>query len=1660
MSAAVKGSSSPYATGGGGISLERSYGATVLAAILVGDPIAGMGDSMRVVRVKLQSGPDSPVDDFVIFGEDPATGVMRRLSVGVRRDPTITASDEKFVKLLGDYLRIVSGNSADVDEDRWRLALAVSGPHTGASETRILADYARAHATAESFRETVGGDGVVAASVRKRLEYLDEAVVAATREIGLAKSEGDPLVLTWRFLRALRVLLLRLEGDDATDRTHTVSRLRAVAGEPIDPEQLFQGLIDLLARATPRAALLDEATLRRELRGIAHVLPSNAHVRAWTVLATCEEQLRARTSSTLADATSGQHVSLARESELLPLLDKVRAVGEGAASLLVTGQPDVGKSALTLGVVDRLRGEGAYVIALSLRDLPRTTLEFEALLGARVATILGRSGVARSRLLVVDGAEAVLQGKADLLAHLARGAAHAGLGVVAVAREDAQSGVLDALSLTPATKPSVATIGAFHEDEVTQVLQGFPVLARIGRDPRSRLLLTKPGLIEILLRGGAHAALPDGALSEADVFAVVWAQHVRRNEVVVFGEATPDGREAALLALARKQFDSAPSPLVADSMALSSLRSDRLLLPVGPDAAWKQGDDFANDVIRDFTTARLLIAAPGENLLEKADAPRWSLRAARLACQVAFIQSGTNTEPARLAMQYRFEALARDHGERWADIPWEAALTIGGARSVIRSAAPWLLKDQGFGLGRLLRIVKRRCVANNLVADVGLVEPVVELVCDEWVRVGHLLHAVTDADDVVAAWLAGLAVRGKSDASHPLRCRIRERMLDGPLGRGDEYRLRCLGLLGPDLDQRSEQALRDLAKSDPDVLHACLEQSLAPFALHTHRPNLLLALTEAYYIERPQSKDGLLRHSSFHDDGIRGHQGAGSRLASPHYGPFWWLLRGPFREAITLINRILNHAARYRVAPEFSDPTSMPIEQLAGVDVDLPGIGRRRFIGDDHVWRWYRGSGVGPYPCVSALVALERFLDELVATGVPIATPVPILLQECENLAMAGLIVGTLVRHALPGCLDLDPWLQHPDIWEFEFVRTTCEFSQFHVHGPDPKDLPGGDRRRWSLREVSGYLVASALVANEQARLASLAAVGDALNLHAAKTADLVRTQRGDPSGDSSIERDAAAFLLQVRGWAAHLQHVHFSIERAGDGRIAVRHVEPPDIAAGFMEQRQEHARGQESWRLWHLYTAGDPSTWSLSLVSDIALARGLEAVPPNAGPSHALETPIAVAAGAIKLAAEGFHLSPEDLTWAADIILKAAEADAISDFSDDAIVPWKTDRAAARALPLLLALGEDVIDEKRLERGLNAVRSLSASSSNEVGRALSTALNTLWLMPCAKVHGVCLHRSVLQVFHDASRAVRMAPFNRSGKRPVLPLEGDVETELKALPAKDVLLSRLVAPIVISTKCTASECCAATDARALRDALFDAHRRASSHYAEKNHHQNDEDSQLVAAALLEAGAEQIVLHVRSCAQQAGALDGLLLHLSAAATSDPNLRTRFRAVWPAVMDAALETLANGCDFRSHRTWGPRAIAGLIPKPVLTGREQDVERALLEAAVGWPTADELSERIEGWLLWAAGLPEAVDALARFLCTAPMHLQASRLSWVARMFSTGFGAIANRTRFLLPWLEELRKSGALSTSGLRECQWLIDGLAAAGDSGALRLQVALEQ
>ena len=505
-----------------------------------------------------------------------------------------------------------------------------------------------------------------------------------------------------------------------------------------------------------------------------------------------------------------------------------------------------------------------------------------------------------------------------------------------------------------------------------------------------------------------------------------------------------------------------------DPAALDGLRRDGLLR-TPPDDPFTIGPEFAHDEVRRYAVARLLLAnrTPASRLMT-AGAPRWSLAAARLACQELLAKPDTATTPLQgrfAALQASFDAVVdAGHGARWGDVPGEALLKLGNPAAVLRDAWPELLADDAAGLRRLARLVDQRLCNDNGIVDVIAIEPIITLLLEDhapW-RAGEY------AQDLLRAWLRAHVVANTA-ASNRLRVLLRERLVEtcavadrrlteerkaaaaartartpeqveqerrfvgshrelfSEIGYGrrqrrqrpevpremkDKIVIELLALLGPDLGNDGEAILRRVAQDAPSWLAPAVEEIFTGRALASYCRGLLAQLTEAYYLDEEADGSGLS------DDGVRGHHARSVgvfTLAAWYRGPFMPLFQSDFRNGVAVLNRLLNHAALIRVRTLARlDQMDPPLEDdaVGTYQTELKITGARQlYVGDQHVWLWYRGTGVGPYPCFSALQALERVCDQLIEIGTPIGTVVSILLDGCESLAMVSLVVGLLVRH-------------------------------------------------------------------------------------------------------------------------------------------------------------------------------------------------------------------------------------------------------------------------------------------------------------------------------------------------------------------------------------------------------------------------------------------------------------------------------------------------------------------------------------------------------------------------------------------------------------------------------------------------------------------------
>lgn len=1649
--------SSPYSTGGGGVRLEHSYVACLVAGFLAGDALPELGDAVSVDTIRLQASDLSEVDDILIEGRD-THGEIHRSSIAVRRNPALTSSDSASVPLIRDFLVVVTEHWSEVSLGRWRIVLAVSTNANAITQLAELAELAGSLPSADALANRLTQSGRTNAGFRKRHDHINDLVRQASA--GLSSASGlSSDELTWRLLSSLSTRSLRLERADRADRTTAVNVLQRMIrnGTPATADALFSRIEELVGVWAPQAAVLTQSVIRRSLSN--YPLSRSARfASAWEMFDRLGVRLRESIRPALQSAS--QSLELERVEERSNLVRAMRSVGESAGALVVTGDPDVGKSALSLRAVEALEEEGAAVSSLSLRDLPHSATELESQLGGfAIDDVMATGEVRPIRLLLVDGAESVLEGKGQIFRTVAAAALRAGFGVVAVTRTDGSHQVRDELArarelVGSGDAPAEQVVGPLANDERQSLPATFTALTRLGSDPRASWILGRPGLVDVLLRTGA-ALDPADLLCEADVFSAVWRSLIRRDEIHAPGTASPDDREQAALNVAKRTLGTAANPPYGNGSA--ELRSDGVLrVPNNP--VLSPGDEFATDLFRDFALCRLFITH-GWEPLALGGAPRWSIRAARLGCQAALLDRGNLGGWASLST--RFSEIASVQGDRWMEVPYEALLTLGNAESAIRELWGILTEDNCAALMTLLRLAEARYVGGTI-GDAFALAPLVKVAFCERPKIGRgprfshrSIHEVIQG--LVLAWLRGM-VRTRPQPN-PLRQEVRDLILDGDPPFYDEFAVEALASLGSDIDDRAEAWLRKVANEQPGSLNPAVESVVVAVSMSQARPKLLLDLAEAYYIEIPRPRD---RWGGSHalDDGIRDFKhglnfGFGPPQAAWYYGPFFRLLNTIPVDAIRFINRMLDHAAKFRVQT-LSNLGSHPgdPEELEGVHLDLPGIGHRLYIGDSHVWAWYRGTSVGPYACMSALLALERFIDDLLEkVNFPAQTIVELLLRDCNNLAVPGLAVGFLTRHPDATGVLLDPFLASPAIWHLETARVTGDYG-FRVRDADADELTGSDRRRYTFHDTAGAMVVNARLCGDDERLAQLQAVGSQL-------IEAARAELADAGSDND-------YLAMIESWAEEFRIENYRASRSGDQIVfeferperiekvlAPRNAElqTTNTLLGLQNRYGRHNDGPESWPIEHLEE--DLAT-ARSLDEDGQVSEGMP------WPENAL---VAVAAAAVRAHAIGLAtLDTSSLAWAANAVMWAAENPQLDGTSySGSMFPMGADRAAAASAPLLLLAPFDGVDLAR-SRVENCLRSLATSLFDEVRAIYVKGCEPVWAAPCDIEEGTnqCRrHRPVWVAATAGLRDCRLGPWSpEMQRREPDPLPTPFYESLPAAANDQLMVNRLRMPLACMVDARRVTC--------LQDAisdlwapLWDAHRRGLAHWWKEgyDHHAHithEPIAQRMIKIALDGHRDTVRTHIEAFAADSNALHMLFDGFGTVFTYDEELRRSMVDFWPWALEVALDAVGDGTELRSQHHWFDYMIAALLPTPNARSWDPDIDSTLARCREDWLQPDALGELADRWLRLARWEPKAVDAVIKFAKSALLQWQTTTaLTWIESIIDGRYELIANHLWFLGEWLTEIRNSGVVVGDTKSRYHRIVDGLAAAGDRAAVRLQ-----
>lgn len=1091
-------------------------------------------------------------------------------------------------------------------------------------------------------------------------------------------------------------------------------------------------------------------------------------------------------------------------------------------------------------------------------------------------------------------------------------------------------------------------------------------------------------------------------------------------------------------------------------------------------------------------------------------APRWALPSARLACEIVLSVPDTSAYPlsGRFAeLQTNFDTLAAAGcGERWADVPTEALLAVPTSPLILQDAWPLLTKDQAHGLARTIRILygrhQRHGILDAIIAEPliiqlanqttprALTDKIGELIRD-WLQSHILQHttagqttrvAIRDAilkqcaeaervlDKKDAASQAARAARTpdeiaadeerrkKIGASTTFPASSRRRRPEPARRRPylwiSDIQIEHLALLGPDLGADGEAILRRIGEDEPHSLVHAVEPFLASHSLAAYNPKLLIDLSAAYYIEDDEEDDDEFGWSGgLREEGIRDHRASGglSPLAAFTHGSFLAMLRTDYRGSVEFLNTMLNHAARYRArtVSGLHRQETHSDESATQHTLSITGA-ERTYIGDSHVWLWYRGTGVGPYPCMSALQALEYVTEELIKVGIPATRLVQILLEDADNLAMPALALAILVRHLQDSEDALDPFLVEPGVWELEFTRAVHEHPGIGLTA-QTAELGHPERRGWSLREVSMMLTLHA----EGDRIEDLKRLGEQLLANAV-------AQAGDDTTPGAQQHLAA-----VKNWAAALDRKAYELQDEG-GQILIQQTPDPDVEEVLGKTNADLRRVGDATGLVvrhaHVRDNGGraPDTTDQVLAADIAIAKDLLANPPQAGFGVATDGPVAVAASAIELHLTGrARVTDADLQWAARVLLEVASeyVENPTDGYADTLFPQGADRSAGRALPyLLLPTACDLrraLDMDSIE-GVQSLVALSGAiasrASSEARLAYARALDAIWEEPCNQDHldRRCHHRIAMDLVQDSILESTLGPWDSEARhRPTVRLDPPTFAALDAVDGASIRI-RLLTPALRATgsaSITTAACCK-DEAQQAVDVLLAAHQRAMSAYKRGYHHSQSDSLVAARAALwqaIDSRDEPVLDYVARYLDNSNLLSEALQAITLAGQERATSSEHARRLWPRIMDLVLDPAEATPGMFAERTWGDYAESALIPNPSATSHYLTSE--MTGEPYAWRDLLSWTPQVERWLGAITCSRMSIDSLVIAVneLDTPAQVETG-LNWIERVVEHSGNRCA--ATFTLPeWLRE-RRPDLTTEDQTRRWQRVVDLLVVAGD------------
>ncbi len=1073
MTSSEPSAASPYATGGGGVDLETEVVSYYLAAAVTRSISRGLPDAV-VGSVTVQAAAQGePLDDLVIHGER-ADG-HAKLSIQVRRKVSLTQGDAEFADIVRRVWQTLSAPEFHDGVDAAGVAIGVYQRHVDEHYQRTLT-WARTTPTSTDFvrRLTEGY------SHEKQRTFVTICRSHLTNVFGRDATDDE----VWRFLRAFVVLYFDFQAEGSRDLALTEATLRGAL--PLEnahnAADLRNELVRIAMRLKRSGGLATTDSLRTVIGG-RFAIRETADVRGDL------RRLRGHAEHILGD------VSRTIADVALPRADIVVEANEAldtSAIVFVVGAPGAGKSAVVATMYEDAAREGAVLLISGERLFGTGWDTFAHGLGvvSELREILATTGVSATPTIFIDGIDrAETADKRRIVNDLLRTVSTVNATrsrpwkIVASCRDQNVQAVLEWTTFPSEPPQKIVTVPALSTPEVAVVVGRVPQLRAIAFDTRLSPVTHNAFMLARLTDARILQNLPAGPLTEVTLTGVWWRH--------VVSDGTPAGRSAqqALIRIAEALLaGDAATAAATDSDVLHGLENARIIVvdpttlvprflhDIYEDWVLYHATELHRDQMRGFVTGavqpfrlRRAVRLYGCALLERGDVEEWH-------ATLAMFES----DPA-LAARWRFAFLS-------------SPLLSVRSDELLASIRETLFADNGRRLIELLRAARTLEVAPNLAnaaffADLAEShDEVLALLLHEpqprWsVWISLLRWLLSQPDVPIAARDEAVRILELWQIHTPERAIHRDAVADTAwTWLGDKAAM----TFARDEDEKAYyQRLRRVVFRSADVRPENVKTMVHAIAGHWSddaRDQLLKESQSASRYIAKEYVDAVLkillprRDDRDEDDWHLDYGFPPIRDMYPpaHVRPpFLTVLRENEAEGLRLIHVLANTAIDRWRRKQMNrwDPIGTPVPAT----LTFPW-GTQDFWGGPREYYWFRGDSVGPHAVVSALMALEFWMEQQLSDGRGAEELFQTVLTGSRCIALPALCLGLTLQFPTECLRSALPLLSHPILWLYDVQRVVQDMTgttNFDPTGRNEfinklrKDRDQQPQRRTDIRTLS-----------------------------------------------------------------------------------------------------------------------------------------------------------------------------------------------------------------------------------------------------------------------------------------------------------------------------------------------------------------------------------------------------------------------------------------------------------------------------------------------------------------------------------------------------------------------------------------------------------------